>query len=134
MEVQVMKVIRRTALVALGGAAALVLSAGPSLATECVNASKQWTAGIQVIVDLTTGEVEWSTPGLANRFAQGLVDPETGEGFHGLVGLDFNGDGAVDFSTYVVGPDDEIPELAQFNGPACHGVTNVGIYFSECVG
>jgi hypothetical protein len=129
-----MKVIRRTALVALGGAAALVLSAGPSLATECVNASKPLSAGNQVIVDATTGEVVWSTVGLANRFAQGLVDPETGEGFHGLIGFDFDGDGAVDFSTYVVGPDDEIPELAQFNGPACHGVTNVGIYFSECVG
>lgn len=127
-----MKLTRRTALVALGGAAALVLSAGPSLATECVNASKPLSAGNQVI--LSPAGVVWTTPGLANRFAQGLVDPETGEGFHGLVGFDFDGDGAVDFSTYVVGPGDEIPELAQFNGPACHGVTNIGIYFSECVG
>ena len=127
-----MKLIRRTAQVALGGAAALVLSAGPSLATECVNASKPPSAGNQVIIG--PSGVVWSTPGLANRFAQGLVDPDTGEGFHGLVGLDFDGDGTVDFSTYVVGPDDEIPELAQFNGPACSGITNVGIYFTECVG
>ncbi len=52
-----MKLIRRTAFVALGGAAALVLSAGPGLAHECVNASKSdQSAGVQVIVDLTTGQ------------------------------------------------------------------------------
>ena len=67
-----MKLIRRTALITLGGAAALVLSAGPSLAHECVNASKtDQSAGVQAIIDLTTGQVVWSTPGLANRFAQG---------------------------------------------------------------
>jgi hypothetical protein len=129
-----MKLIRRTALVALGGAAALVLSAGPSLATECVNASKPPEAGIQVVINGSTGEIEWTTPGLAVRLDHGLIDPDTGEGFHGLVGFDFDGDGTVDFSTYIVGPDDEIPELAQFNGPACHGITNVGIYFTECLG
>lgn len=52
---------------------------------------------------------------------------------HGLIGFDFDGNGTVDFQTYVVGRDDEIPELAQFNGPSCHGITNVGIYFTECV-
>ena len=129
-----MTLIRRTALVALGGAAALVLSAGPSLAHECVNASKvDQTAGIQAIIDLTTGEVVWSTPGLANRFAQGLVDPATGEGFHGVIGFDVNGDGVVDVATYIVGPEDEIPEVAQINGPACSGITNVGTYFTECL-
>jgi hypothetical protein len=127
-----MRTARRTALIGVGAAAALLLSAGPSLAHECVNASKPAEAGIQVLLGPTG--VEWSTPGLASRFAQGLVDPDTGEGFHGLVGFDFDGDGVADLSTYIVGPDDEIPELAQFNGPSCHGVTNVGIYFSECVG
>jgi hypothetical protein len=130
-----MKLIRRTALIALGGAAALVLSASPSLAAECVNASKNdQSAGVQAIIDLTTGEVVWSTPGLANRFDQGLVDPDTGEGFHGVIGFDFNGDGIVDVSTYIVGPEDEIPEIAQTNGPACSGITNIGTYFSECLG
>jgi hypothetical protein len=130
-----MKLIRRTAVVALAGAAALVLSAGPSLAHECVNASKKdQSAGVQVVVDLTTGEVVWSTPGLANRFAQGLVDPATGEGFHGLIGFDFNGDGIVDVSTFIVGPEDEIPDIAQTNGPACSGITNIGTYFTECLG
>lgn len=129
-----MKLFRRTALVTLGGAAALVLSAGPSLAHECVNASKaDQSAGVQAILDLTTGEVEWSTPGLANRFAQGLVDPDTGEGFHGVIGFDFDGDGVVDVSSFIVGPEDEIPEVAQTNGPACSGITNIGTYFTECL-
>lgn len=59
--------------------------------------------------------------------------PDTGAGFHGLIGFDFDGDGTVDVQTFIVGPDDEIPELAQFNGPSCHGITNVGIYFTECL-
>ncbi|HEX2416741.1 MAG TPA: hypothetical protein VHJ83_01270 [Micromonosporaceae bacterium] len=130
-----MKLIRRTALVALGSAAVLVLSAGPSLAHECVNASKKdQSAGAQAVIDLTTGQVVWSTPGLANRFAQGLVDPNTGEGFHGLIGFDLDGDGIADVSTFIVGPEDEIPEIAQTNGPACSGITNIGTYFTECLG
>jgi len=130
-----MKLIRRTAVVAIAGAAALVLSAGPSLAHECVNASKKdQSAGAQAIIDLTTGEVEWSTPGLANRFAHGLVDPDTGEGFHGVVGFDIDGDGVVDVSTFIVGPEAELPDVAQNNGPACSGITNIGTYFTECLG
>jgi hypothetical protein len=41
---------------------------------------------------------------------------------------------ADDNRDYIVGPEDEIPEVAQFNGPACHGITNVEEYFAECVG
>jgi hypothetical protein len=127
-----MRTTRRTALIGLGAAAALLLSAGPSLAHECVNASKPASAGVQVVLGPTG--IEWTTTGLTYRIGQGLVDPDTGEGFHGLVGFDFDGDGVVDFQTYIVGPDDEIPELAQFNGPSCHGITNVEVYFTECVG
>ena len=105
-----------------------------ALANECVNASKQPDAGAQAIISFVTGEVEVLTEGLQRRIDQGLVDPATGEGFHGLIGFDFNGDGIVDATSYIVGPDDHIPELAQFNGPACHGVTNIGVFFSECVG
>lgn len=126
-----MKVPTRIGLAGLAAASTIVLAAGPSLATECVNASKLAEAGIQVLLGPTG--IEWSTPGLATRISQGLIDPDTGEGFHGLVGFDFDGDGTVDFQTFVVGPDDEIPELAQVNGPSCRGITNVGIYFSECV-
>jgi len=125
------KQITRLALAGVAAGSSIVLAAAPSLAHECVNASKPAAAGVQVI--LGPDGVEWSTPGLAARFSAGLVDPDTGEGFHGIVGFDFDGDGVVDFSTYIVGPDDEIPELAQMNGPACHGIINLDVYFSQCV-
>jgi hypothetical protein len=75
-------------------------------------------------------------PGLENRIAQGIVDFESGEGFHGLIAFDVDGDGVADFSTWIgVGPDGhEIPIEAQFRGPACRGITNLGIYFEQCVG
>ena len=95
---------------------------------------QQPEAGAQAIINFVTGEVEVVTEGLQRRIDQGLVDPATGEGFHGLFGFDFNGDGIVDATSYIVGPDDHIPGLAQFNGPACHGVTNIGVFFSQCVG
>ena len=121
----------RFGLAGLAAASAIVLAAGPSLATDCVNGSKPPEAGIQVL--LGPNGIEWSTAGVATRISQGLIDPDTGAGFHGLIGFDFDGDGTVDFQTFIVTPDDEIPEMAQFNGPSCHGVTNVGIYFTECV-
>jgi hypothetical protein len=113
---------------------AMVVVATPALAHECVNASKQnQAAGVQVVIDAGTGEIVWTTPGLANRLDQGLVSPD-GVGFHGLVGLDLNGDGVVDVATYIVGPDDEIPPNAQANGDPCHGITDIGTFFSQCVG
>ena len=74
--------------------------------------------------------------GLENRIAQGIVDFESGEGFHGLIAFDVDGDGVADASTYIgVGPEgDELPIEAQFRGPACRGITNLGIYFEQCVG
>jgi hypothetical protein len=119
----------------LGVVASLAL-ASSALASDCMNASKSdQTAGVQVIVDLTTGEILWTTTGLANRLEQGLFGPN-GEGFHGLVGFDFNGDGVVDASTWIgVGPDGtEIAEPALLNGPACRGLTSIFVYFSQCLG
>lgn len=127
-----MKIMTRFAVACVAAGSAIVLTAVPSLAHECVNASKPAQAGVQLI--LGPSGIEWTTPGLAARIASGLVDPDTGVGFHGLIGVDFDGDGVVDFQTFIVGPDDEIPELAQFNGPACHGITNIEVYFAECVG
>ena len=124
----------RRFLAVVAGLVASVAFSSAALATECVNASKQPAAGAQAIVNVVTGEVEVITEGLQRRIDQGLVDPETGEGFHGLIGFDFNGDGTAEVTTWIVGPEDEIPELAQSNGPACHGVTNIGVFFSECVG
>ena len=128
-----MKLIRRTALVAWGAPQPSCSRPVPAWPTNASTRARDQSAGVQAIIDLTTGEVEWSTPGLANRFARGLVDPDTGEGFHGVIGLDFDGDGVVDVSTFIVGPEDELPEVAQTNGPACSGITNIGTYFTECL-
>jgi hypothetical protein len=73
---------------------------------------------------------------LLKRIERGIIDFETGEGFHGIVAFDFDGDGVADASTYFgVGPDGtEIPLEAQFAGPACRGLTNIGVYLTQCVG
>jgi len=129
-----MRATQRVLYAAVAAGAGLLLAAGPSLAHECVNASKKnQAAGVQVVIDANTGEIVWTTSGVANRLAQGLVDPVTGEGFHGLLGFDLDGDGATDVSTWMVGPDGEIPLNAQFNGPACKGVTNIETWFTECI-
>jgi hypothetical protein len=113
--------------------AGLALGTAQANAHECVNASKKNQAsGVQVVIDINTGDVVWTTKGLANRIDQGLVDPVSGEGFHGLVGLDFNGDGAVDVATWMVGPNDEIPDPAQWNGATCRGVVNIETFLTEC--
>ncbi len=126
---------KRMLLATAAAGAVVVLGAGTSLAHECVNASKvNQAAGVQVVFDATTFEPVWMTQGLERRVEQGLVDLETGEGFHGLIGLDFDGDGAVDLATYIVGPEGELPMQAQFNGQPCKGITNMETYFTECLG
>ena len=111
----------------------LVLAAGPAFAHQCVNASKKnQAAGVQIIF----GEGDdplWVSKGLQKRIDNGVVDLETGEGFHGLVGVDVTGDGKVDFAVYIVGPNDEIPLPAQTNGADCHGIVNVEEFFA-CFG
>jgi hypothetical protein len=113
-----------------------LLIASSVLAHECTNASKSDpAAGAQALIDANTGEILWTTEGLANRLAQGVVDPVTSEGFHGLVAFDTTGDGIADFSTWIdVGPDGEVPLVAQLSGPACRGLTNLFLYFTVCVG
>jgi hypothetical protein len=122
-----------------GAVAALALSlvlATSALAFDCTNASKSSpSAGVQVVININTGAIVWVTQGLQKRIDQGLVDPDTGAGFHGLIGLDFDGDGIVDVSTWAgVGPEGtEIPDNAQENGPACRGLTSVFVYLTTCV-
>ncbi len=117
---------------------ASLLVASVAMAHDCVNASKaDQSAGVQVVLDLTTGQIEWTTPGVAQRIARGVIDPETGEGFHGLIGFDIDGDGVVDVSTWMgVGPDgEEIPAVAQFNGPPDKGLTNICLFLPDlCTG
>jgi hypothetical protein len=113
---------------------ASLLIASSALGHECVNASKSdQAAGAQALIDANTGEIIWITEGLANRLTKGVVDPVTGEGLHGLIAFDATGDGIADFSTWVaVGPDGEVPLVAQLSGPACKGLTNLFLYFTVC--
>ncbi|GAB3619325.1 hypothetical protein GCM10027417_05850 [Glutamicibacter endophyticus] len=122
--------------VALGIAAipaVLMLVAGSALAHECVNASKvNQAAGVQVVIDDESGEVVWATRGVLNRIAQGIINPETGEGFSGLIGFDVNGDQVADLATWIVGPNGEIPQQAQYGGATCSGVVNIEVWFEQC--
>ena len=115
--------------------AALLVFSSAAFGFECTNASKNDpSAGAQILFG-PAGEILSISDGLANRIERGVVDAETGEGFHGLVAIDVDGDGAADFSTWInVGPDGEIPLHAQLNGPACRGLTNLFVYMAECLG
>jgi hypothetical protein len=126
---------RRPITAAFLGIVASLAIASSALGHECTNASKSDPAdGAQVLIG-PTGEIVWITEGLSNRLAQGVVDPATGAGFHGLIAFDADGDGNADYSTWIdVGPDGEVPLVAQLSGPACRGLTNLFIYFTECVG
>jgi hypothetical protein len=121
--------------VVLGVMASLLL-ASTAAASHCVNANKVQAAGAQVVIDLSTGQIVWLSAGVVTRIDQGLIDPATGEGFHGLIAFDGDGDGVGDLSTWVgVGPDGSaVPWQAQVNGPACSGVTDIETYFAECLG
>ncbi len=127
------KTVRRLVLGSFAATTALLAAAGPAWAHECVNASKNQSAGVQIVIDVNTGSIVWLSIGLQQRIEQGLVNPETGDGFSGLMGFDLNGDGTADVSTFIAGPNMKLPEQAQFNGPACHGITNVEVFFTQCV-
>lgn len=125
-----MRYTRRLAIIP-AAAAGLLLAAGPAMAHQCINPDKPASAGVQIVIDTNTGEPVWVSTGLQKRIDQGLVNPETGEGFSGLVGLDFNGDGAIDLQTFIVTPDDEIPCIAQVSGAPDHGIINA-FGLTEC--
>jgi hypothetical protein len=106
--------------------AVAVSSAGVASAFECFNASKNGNnpgAGAQVVLD-PNDEIFSATNGLMKRVEKGIVDPDTGEGYHGVLAFaDENGD--IIGSTYIVTPQDEIPLQAQFNGSPDHGIINI---------
>ncbi len=77
---------RRPITAAFLGIVASLAIASSALGHECTNASKSDpAAGAQALIDSNTGEILWMTEGLANRLAKGVVDPDTSEGFHGLL-------------------------------------------------
>lgn len=113
----------------LGGAAvtcsAVMALGGTAFAHECTNASKNEHApgaGAQVVFD-DNGIVS-AKQGFTKRVESGKIDLETGEGFHGLVGF-ADSEGNVVGTTYIVGPEGEIPLKAQQNGSPDHGIVNI---------
>ncbi len=127
------KTVRRVSLGAVALMAAALIAAGPVFANHCMNADKNQAAGVQVVIDANTGALVWVSNGLQHRIDQGLVDPATGEGFSGLLGFDFDGDGVADIGTFIVGPNFALPEQAQLSGAVCHGVISIEAFFTQCV-
>ena len=118
---------------AAGGAGlalfAIIGTAGTAFADHCTNIQRDQhdpSKGVQVIINAADGSIEWANPGVVMRVGQDLIDPATGEGFHGLVGLDFDGNGTVDAMTYIVGPEgDALPDTAIANGSPDHGIVPI---------
>ena len=126
------KMIRRLLLGVVTFLALVALAAGPVLAGHCTNADKNPAAGVQVTINLVTGQITVSS-GLQQRIDQGIVDPITFEGFSGLAGFDVTGDNVADVTTYIVGPNFEIPPQAQLNGATCHGVVSIEAFLTDCL-
>jgi hypothetical protein len=126
------KLIRRVSLGAITLLVAAVLAAGPAMAFHCTNADKNAAAGVQAVFDANF-QVVWISDGLQHRIDQGIVDFATGEGFHGLLGFDLDGDGVADVTTFDVGPNMALPEVAQMRGAPCHGIVSIEFFFSQCL-
>ena len=126
---------RRIIASAVAAVALSLVLATSALAMDCVNASKNQAAGVLAVLDFNTFMPVWISDGLQQRIDHGVIDPVTGAGLHGLIGIDLDGDAVADVSTWVgVGPDGtEIPTNAQENGPACRGLTNLFVYLTTCV-
>jgi hypothetical protein len=103
------------------------VTGGTAFAHECFNISKNEqnpTAGAQIILD-GDDNILWATNGMMARIDQGLIDPATGEGYHGIIAFDFTGDEVADASTFIVTPTGEIPLVAQESGSPDHGIVNI---------
>jgi hypothetical protein len=101
----------------------VAVSGTAASAHQCYNANKPAAAGAQVVIG-TNDEVIDATRGLMKRFEKGLIGPE-GEGFHGIVAFDEDGDGVADGSTFIVGPEAQLPLKAQLRGSPTNGILNI---------
>jgi hypothetical protein len=119
-----MRIRRKVAFGAASVIGGLVLVAGPVAAHECTNASKDQTnpaAGAQIVFGCADTILD------AKPHALALL--EAGKFPSGWIAFDVDCDGVADAGTYIVGPQGEIPQNAQFNGSPNHGVVNVCDYF-----
>jgi hypothetical protein len=123
---------------AVGVSAAILASvafAGTAFADHCTNIQRDThdpSKGVQVVINANDGSIESANAGVVNRVNQGLIDPATGEGFRGNLGLDLDGDGTADVMTYMVGPEgDALPETAIQNGSPDHGIVDIGSVLPE---
>lgn len=97
----------------------LAAAAPAALAFDCGNASKPVGAGEKAVVS-ETGVVS-----ISKSWQNQLDHGKTVDQLHGgFLGIDLNGDGIADADTYA-NPHGEIPQQAQQNGAACHGVTSI---------
>lgn len=125
-----MRRVHRVATTAVAVPVFFAIGSGLAYAHQCTNASKPQDAGWRVLVG-PDDSLTFNDKGLARQFA---TDPAAAfSRFSGIVGIDFDGDGDADLSTYIVGPDDELPEVAQVAGAECHGIVHVSAYFA-CAG
>ena len=122
-----MRFMRRAAVVAAATTAVVVSGSGAALAHQCVNPDKQPGAGAQVIFNDVTGAMTFANPGIEKRLMSGATTEDT---FRGLIGFDFDGDGVVDGTTWIVGKNGEIPRQAQLAGAECHGVIDFEAWFA----
>ena len=105
-----------------------LFSGGRAFAQDYWNISKDAhdpAAGVQIVVGPDGETIVFATNGLQQRIALDLVDPETGDGYHGLFAIDLNGDGTADISTFLVTPGNEVPPIAQDSGSPDHGIVDI---------
>jgi hypothetical protein len=115
---------RQRSMVVVGSALTIVaMTAGASFAHECVVVNKPATAGAHVTFNEVTGDLVASTS-LQKRIDNLGMDAVE-ERYKGVIGLDFDGDGVADASTFTLGtPTGSIPDAAMFNGSDCNGVVH----------
>jgi hypothetical protein len=117
--------LKKFAVGTLASGAALMLAAGPALAHECTNASKNQHnpgAGAKLIFDC-------NDEGLIGGQKNAIKLLESGGFPHGWIAFDIDCDGIPDAGTYIVGPNGELPATAQENGSTTHGIMNICDYF-----
>jgi|SRR5215211_5187816 len=110
----------RAALACCVVAALSLWIAAPALAFHCANASKPIGPGSQAVVDSNFDPVSVG-PAYTNQINHGK-DTDSLHG--GFIGIDCDGDGAADVETYA-NPRGVVPEQAQENGSADHGVVSI---------